>query len=117
MNPKNIYALYTGGGKWNFTGKCITEAEEERYFLITEEGFTLILDADPMEDPDESRTLEWQDTHQTEELGDGDRAEFTIKALNLLQSDMNGSGASDDRCGGITEQEIDRYRENWKYLD
>ena len=100
---KNAYAVYTGGGIWLFYG----ELENGNYFLTDDYGATRILDANPS-DLDESLYEDWQQEHLVNDLEGQDRIDFCDKLLDWLET------ADQEHAGGITERELDRYREYFK---
>lgn len=97
LTPENVEAVYTGGNIWLFTG----ELADGNYFLTDDNGATLILDADPLEDFEEACCEEWQTAHRVEELEGEDRDGFNVRMLDTLRTAPTG---------GITEDEIDAYK-------
>lgn len=91
-------AIYTGGNIWLFHGAL----DDGNYFLTDDDGFTLILNADPSADWDESLYQEWQDAHLVRELFDEERMEFCDEVLDKLTD-----------CP-MTDMEIDAYRQWFK---
>jgi len=100
---ENVECAYTGGGIWLFDGKL----HDGTWFLTDDEGATLILDADPS-DFDESLWEEWQNEHTVRELHNRERVEFCNALADRIQSDDSA-----DAHGGITEKEVNRYRDFW----
>ena len=101
--PKEVSAVYTGGGIWLFHGTV----EGGRFFLTDDYGFTLILDSDPS-DFDVSLYEDWQQEHLVEELTGKSRQKFCERLADALIS------ADDDHRGGITDEEINFYRDYFK---
>ena len=97
---KEANAVYTGGNIWLFYGTT----DDGNYFLTDDNGWTQILDTDPSDDFDESLYCEWQDEHCIDELHDEERIDFCNQILDYVF-------ANPDHDGGMTEQEIDVYRE------
>ena len=97
LTPENVEAVYTGGNIWLFAGRLA----DGNYFLTDDNGATLILDADPLEDFEEACYEEWQMAHRVEELEGEDRDDFNIRMLDALRAAPTG---------GITEDEIDAYK-------
>ena len=96
MKIEKAYAIYTGGNIWLFHGKL----KNGNYFLMDDDGWTQILDADPS-DFDESLFYEWQEKHLIKELKGKKRIKFCDKVLDYLEENPSG---------GITELEIEVYR-------
>ncbi len=94
--PKNVEALYTGGGIWDFCGKT----DDGKYFLTDNDGNTIILDKDVKDDLDNAFFPEWEEEHKIEELQDEERVEFCKAMLAILK--MNP-------IGGISLSEIERF--------
>lgn len=92
-------AIYTGGGIWLFLG----ETEEGNYFLMDDYGSVRILTEDPSEDLDESLMPEWQEERLVRDLDGRERIDFGNAVLDYLLSHP-------DCDGGMTEEEIERYR-------
>lgn len=102
-NLKEAFAVYTGGGIWLFYGQLTNG----NYFLMDDNGWTLILNADPS-DFDESTYEDWQQEHLIKELDGKERTDFCDAVLDYI--------ASSDQAhrGGITDREIDFYRGYFK---
>lgn len=100
---KDAYAVYTGGGIWLFYG----ELKDGNYFLTDDYGATRILDTDPS-DFDETLYEDWQQEHLVEELEGNDRTSFGDDLIDWLKN------ANDKNRGGITDEELDEYKEYFK---
>lgn len=105
MKIKEAYAVYTGGGIWVFYG----EVENGNHFLMSDDGFVLILDASA-EDLDESTYVEWQEEHLVKELEHEERYAFCVDVLDWLKQ------APDEYRGGIFDSEIEAYK-TWMNSD
>jgi hypothetical protein len=101
---EKVTAVYTGGGIWLFYGKLKTG----EYFLTDDYGYTMILDTSP-ENLDESLYNEWQEQHFVRVVGT--HAEERAFLHSLIDRLGRKNPADDD--GGITDDELDRYREDW----
>ena len=95
---KTAQAVYTGGNIWLFYGSL----QNGNYFLTDDNGWTLILNADPS-NLDESTYCEWQDAHIIDELQHEERIKFCDQLLDWIYSNP-------DHDGGMTEHEIEVYR-------
>lgn len=100
MKIKEAWAVYTGGNIWLFYGNL----EDGNFFLTDDNGCTLILNADP-NDLDESTFPDWQEEHLVRELENNERMRFCNALLDWISEHP-------DNDGGMTEQEIEVYR-NW----
>jgi hypothetical protein len=100
MRIKNVHAVYTGGGVWLFYG----EMTGGKFFLTDDYGDTLILNDSP-ENFDESLYPEWQEKHLFKELRGETRERFCLNMLRWLSKP-----GRDDYRGGITDREIDFYK-------
>ena len=98
---KKAEAVYTGGNIWLFYG----ELEDGNHFLTDDYGTTQILNADPS-DLDISLYEDWQQEHLVEELAD-DRFAFCDQLLDYITEHIDDT----DISGGITEAEVNAYRE------
>ena len=120
-NPNDANAIYTGGGIWLFYGSC---REENRFYMLSSEGFVLIVDKDPgktfeMDDPSEEEDclmLEWQQEHQIEELHGEERLAFSLQAMDILESYLSDPD-SKEKLGGIFKNEIEAHRKSFKLLE
>ena len=99
MKIKEAFAVYTGGNIWLFYGQL----ENGSYFLTDDYGWTQILNADPS-DLEESTYQEWQDEHLIKELSD------KVDLMYFLEDLLNYLRNHPDNCGGMTEDEIEVYR-------
>ena len=102
MKIKEANAEYTGGNIWLFYG----ELTDGNFFLTDDYGWTLILNANPS-NFDESTYVEWQQEHLVKELEGNDRLEFCNQLLNWLSKHI-------DNCNGMTDSEIEAYRNYFK---
>ena len=101
---KEAFAVYTGGNIWIFYG----ETTDGNYFLTDDYGATLILNADPS-DFEVSLYEDWQQEHLVAELQENDRAKFCNDLCDTLLK------ADERHQGGILDEEIEGYREYFKY--
>ena len=106
MKITKVNAIYTGGNIWMFCGSL----EDGNFFLTDDDGYTLILNADPNADLEEASFPEWQDAHLVRELEGDERIQFCDEMLTKLSSYEYGS----EENGGITEDEIDGYFQHMK---
>jgi len=97
---KKVNAVYTGGNIWLFYG----ELTDGNYYLTDDDGYTMILDADP-ENFDESLYDDWQAKHKVTDLSESESKPFLLNLLDVLKSDK-------DRY--MSDEEIDGYREWWE---
>jgi len=100
---KEAFAVYTGGNIWLFYGQL----KNGNYFLTDDYGATRILNADPS-DLDESTYEEWQQEHLVKDLTGKELLEFDDALLDWLIT------APQKNRGGITDQEIEYYRNYFK---
>lgn len=100
MEIKTAWAVYTGGNIWLFYGSL----EDGNFFLTDDNGCTLIINTDPS-DLDESTFPDWQEEHLVRELENNERMQFCNVLLDWILEHPNNDG-------GMTEQEIEVYR-NW----
>ncbi len=99
---KEAEAIYTGGNIWLFIGSLT----DGNYFLVSDDGWALILNADPS-NLDESLYDDWQKEHLIEEMDEGEELRaFQIQLLDLLKS-----YSTNQRC--IFDEEIENYRHAW----
>jgi hypothetical protein len=103
---KEAEAIYTGGNIWVFTG---TTQEEGVYFLTSDDGWTLLLNANPSEDFEESGYPEWQQAHLIRELEGEELGRFNRRMLKILKNYSH----NDERRGGITDEELEGYPKYW----
>lgn len=101
---KYVNAVYTGGGCWLFYGQL----NNQEYFQTDDFGYTMILDANP-EDLDESLYTDWQSDHFVREVGTAKEQKAFLHAL----LDRLGRRAPIDDDGGISDEELERYRSRW----
>ena len=101
MKIKEAWAVYTGGNIWLFYGTL----DDGNYFLTDDNGWTLILNANPGDDFEEACFYEWQEEHLVKELLHEERMKFCDKLLDYIYENP-------DHDGGMDEQEIEVYR-NW----
>lgn len=105
--PVNARALYTGGGIWIFLGRC---EGDSIYYIVTDDGFVLIVDMDPMIDFDKvCGDIEWEKEHTIVELMDKERFDFSQKVLKILDGYYNDP-TKQDELGGISNTEIFHYK-------
>ena len=100
---KEAFAVYTGGGIWLFYGKL----SNGNWFLTDDYGATRILNADPS-DLDVSTYEEWQLEHLVKDLIGKDRLTFCDALCDYLEK------ADQSHRGGITNSELDAYRDYFK---
>lgn len=102
---KSARGEYTGGNIWLFFGSL----DDGNYFLVTDDGDTLIFNADP-ENAVDSDVVEWDDfvsEHLVEELYEKERARFNKQLCNvLLELDVR-------ERGWIFDSEILAYKKYW----
>lgn len=109
MKIKEAFAVYTGGSIWLFYGSL---EEEGKYFFTDDDGWTLILDANPGDDLDSACYEEWQKEHYVKGLLGDKRIEFAMSLLDKIAE----YGSDYDHTGGFTETDDARYRV-WMKLD
>lgn len=100
---KKVNAVYTGGGIWLFYGET-----NHGYFLTDDNGATRFLSADPS-NLDDSLYNEWQEEHLIKDLENPERLAFCDALINRLLR----NNPADDK-GGITNEELTRYKEFFK---
>lgn len=96
---KEVFANYTGGGIWVFTGKL----QDGNHFIADDDGDVLIVDAEI--DWDESFYPEWQEEHLVEELCDKKAKEFWKEMLDCLEN------SDENHRDGFGEFEFNCFRE------
>lgn len=101
---KSVASVYTGGNIWLFYGQL----EDGTWFITTDDGYTAICDASP-EDLEESLMPEWDEEHVIRWLEKDERHTFCEALVERLLAP-----AYEDLDGGITEQEINYYRNTWR---
>lgn len=100
MKPKTVEAIYTGGNIWLFFGRL----EDGNWFMADDNGSVRIVDADPMNDLDESLMEDWQLEHLIMDLFGNERIEFCDSIIAWLR-------ANHDKHY-MTDSEITAY-EHW----
>ena len=105
------------GNIWVFYGAC---DEEGAYYLLSDDGFLLTVDADPgksfYEDED-CLFPEWQDAHLLKEINsDSEKSEFSLSVLDILQSYIPDRRKHEDKLGGISEGELAWYRRRFQKI-
>ena len=104
MGIKTANAVYTGGNIWLFYG----ETTDGSFFLTDDYGCTLLLNESP-EDMDKSLYPDWQEEHKIRELFDSERVDFCNALLTWLEKE-----ATSAQRGGITNEELEAYRDYMK---
>ena len=102
---KEAYAVYTGGGIWIFYGSLTCNY----YFLTDDYSATLILKEDPA-DFEVSLYEDWQKEHLVVELMGTERVNFCNNLVDALRK------ADEEHRGGISDEELEKYRE-WFALE
>lgn len=111
---KTAKAVDTGNNIWIFTGTL----EDGNYFLTSDLGITLILDAYPDiegEDP-EALTHEWQEKHEIENPEIVDKTSYLVDRIIFCEDLINYLKEHPESRGGMTDEWIETYSEYFKKL-
>ncbi len=100
----SVNAIYAGGGFWLFCGKTT----DNNFFMVDDMGCVLVLGADPMADLETACFEDWQRMHKLSEPSGSARVRFCMEMLDKLSTYKYGS----EENGGITAEEIERYRKS-----
>lgn len=105
MKIAEAFAMYTGENIWLFYGRL----EDGNYFLTDDYGSTEALTADPGFDWDESLMWEWQEEHMIKTLSGDERLAFADSLVDWLKTHDDN-----DHRGGMTDAELEAYREYFR---